>query len=556
MQYTGVGVMRRCFSSLSAIFLVLGSVVALTWAATMTAVVQLLASTVMIMGGTGHPLVNPSTGELAEPGLVTETGHPAGYVAATLNRYFADGSDDKVALVWTPEQFFPVDGTMTFDKSVAEGAANLERCVRGPTDCTRYEYDGGAAGDVAVFGFSQSGRVATVAKRALLADPGAPDVTFVLIGNPNRADGGILQRFKGLYIPLLGVTFDGATPTDSCDETECRYPTADISRQFDGWSDFPNYPLNLVSTLNAVAGILVVHGAYFDPADPVLWQGQQGDTNYYMIPTQRLPLLEPLALLGVPAPILAVLDAPLRVIVEWGYDREGVPGTPTRAKLLRLENPITDLVNLVRAVGTGLDDGISMALNDPDARPFKTTPASSPFGVGGRADLPQVTAPTAPKTPNDPPEFVPPPAPVSAFGLRAAENPEPAGELADVDNREQHPKRVPFSPLGRWRDGVLPGLPDQDLAKKDFPKLEKKQFQQDPDPEGVDVNTPVEQKQPGRKGGPFGERRGFRPFEVPVKSDGDVPGAAESADAPSPKKRWGGPFGPRPRVKAERSEAA
>jgi hypothetical protein len=36
-----------------------------------------------------------------------------------------------------------------------------------------------------------------------------------MIGNPNRPNGGILQRFTGLYVPILDVSFDGATRTDS-----------------------------------------------------------------------------------------------------------------------------------------------------------------------------------------------------------------------------------------------------------------------------------------------------------------------------------------------------
>ena len=53
-------------------------------------------------------------------------------------------------------------------------------------------------------------------------------VSFVLIGNPNRPNGGILQRFEGLTVPFAGITFDGATPTNT------DFKTVDITRQYDG----------------------------------------------------------------------------------------------------------------------------------------------------------------------------------------------------------------------------------------------------------------------------------------------------------------------------------
>ena len=78
------------------------------------------------------------------------------------------------------------------------------------------------AGDrVIVVGYSQSGRIATIVKRDFIDnhDPADPDATpiagFVLLSNPNKANGGILQRYK-LFgtIPFLEITFDGDTPTN------------------------------------------------------------------------------------------------------------------------------------------------------------------------------------------------------------------------------------------------------------------------------------------------------------------------------------------------------
>jgi hypothetical protein len=76
-------------------------------------------------------------------------------------------------------------------------------------------------------------------------------------------------------------------------------------------------------------GLLFLHLDYFNTSDAgtgYLDQGQTGDTHYYMISTPVLPMLIPLELF-VPLPLLKVIDAPLRVLVELGYDRD-----PRRAR--------------------------------------------------------------------------------------------------------------------------------------------------------------------------------------------------------------------------------
>lgn len=417
--------MRASVRSLGLGTVAFAAVLALGWSSPIATVVQLLGTTAFIMGGTQHPLVNPNAPEPpvgGHPSYATvEEPLTTTYVNGAQTKYVvpsgADPDDNyNVVAVWTPEEFFPTYGSLTFDQSVAAGVANLDACIQGPA-CTTHIYPDGTGGettDYAVFGYSQSAHVATIEKRNLIGayeDSGAiHHVAFVLTANPNRPNGGVLERFNGLYIPILEVTFDGATPTNSPVDPETGeylYPTADIAREYDGWTDLPVYPLNLLADANAVAGIYYLHGDYFvgDAANPVagqkyLYQGQYGDTNYYMIATQTLPILLPLAQLGVPAPILAAMDAPMRVMVEWGYDRSISPGTPTPAKLIRLANPLTDLGNLVVAIPTGWDDGISMAVGDPDVRPFDTEPVSSPYGVGG-TDLPEVDDPVVPAGPAD-----------------------------------------------------------------------------------------------------------------------------------------------------------
>lgn len=336
--------------------------------------VSLTATTALIMGGTLHPLIG-------EPDSFVDD-----YLADSLDLFIAPtgavrgGSDDpgqyRTVALWTPEEFWPLFGSRSFDASVAAGAANLSICLSGGASCVAAgDWGAGGGGPVVVFGYSQSARVATVVHRTL--EPGSVDLSFVLAGNPNRPNGGILQRFNGIALSLLGVTFDGASPTTG-------FPTADISRQYDGWSDFPARPLNLLATVNALLGIHYLHSDYSVGVDDTMIQSVSGDTTYYLVPAPRLPLLMPLELFGVPSPIITALDAPLRVIVEWAYDRAD-PGAPTTASTHPRTDLPTALGNLVSAIPTGIDDGLAEA---GWGRPLGTV-AAGPFGVGGPAGVVQ-----------------------------------------------------------------------------------------------------------------------------------------------------------------------
>jgi PE-PPE domain len=82
-------------------------------------------------------------------------------------------------------------------------------------------------------------------------------VSFVLMANPSRPNGGILERFVGAHIPIIGITFSGATPTNSPEPHPLT--TVDITRQYDPMSDFPTNPLNVLADFNVLAGELYIH---------------------------------------------------------------------------------------------------------------------------------------------------------------------------------------------------------------------------------------------------------------------------------------------------------
>ncbi|MGE0218071.1 PE-PPE domain-containing protein [Mycolicibacterium sp.] len=361
--------------------------------------VPLLAgnTTALVMGGTFHPLTGPRD----SPAYVT------GYLDNAVHRHldpaFGTPITNAVAVV-TPQEFFPI-GRRTLDRSVAEGRVILHTCLATPPNCA-VNTDAGVlprAGSVAphpgdafrVFGYSQSAVIASLVKSDLIRtfQPGDPSVAFMLIANPMRPNGGILMRLLGWpTIPILGVSFPGASPTDSArlDDGSWAFPTVDVVRQYDGLGgDFPVRPLNLIALVNALMGYGLLHGETVDvPFARARHQGQVGDTSYRLIATDIVPLLQPFAFF-VPKPILAAVDAPLRVLIEDAYERGVSPGTPTRADWRPIKNLAKLAVDLIAAIPVAVDNliegfGLPRVLG---------TDRPGPFGVGGPA-LPDEPAPT------------------------------------------------------------------------------------------------------------------------------------------------------------------
>ncbi|PND56010.1 PE-PPE domain-containing protein [Mycobacterium sp. ENV421] len=397
--------MRLAARSAAVAAATLAAFLSLVLLSTSTAALKLLASgaTVLVMGGTGHSLSpDEDSDQFVQDYLAGAIGN---YVApASTLGTGVPGSPYNTVAVITPEQSTPNNGTLTFDQSVALGRQNLDNCIKATSSCSYNDQVGSVApapGDTfVVYGFSQSSTISTLEKRALAAEyaPGeGPDVSFVLTANGNRPNGGFLARGpEGVTIPVGlpfgGSTFNGSTPTDT------QYDTTDIAAQYDGWSDFPVNPLNLLAVANAMMGVDYLHlGGTYDNTtltDPgVIDQGQYGDTHYYLISTPVLPLLMPLEKLGPLGHAFAdTLDAPLRVIIESSYDRTTSPGVPTSWNVTYFPNPVKFARNLLVSIPTGWDNGIQDLTGK---RPFGTT-RPGPYGVGG----PDVTY-TAPDTTSD-----------------------------------------------------------------------------------------------------------------------------------------------------------
>ncbi|WP_204804700.1 PE family protein [Mycobacterium riyadhense] len=311
--------------------------------------------TALMMGGTGQPILPPRALSIIDSAYISPIFGPNTPVAQ-----------------YTPEQWWPFIGNLSLDQSIAQGVTLLNNGINAELQNNR---------DVVVFGYSQSSAVATNEIRALMAlPPGqAPDpsrLAFTLIGNINNPNGGILERYTGLYIPFLDISFNGATPSNS------PYQTYIYTGQYDGYAHNPQYPLNILSDLNAFMGISQVHNAYPFTAAEVAnavplptSPGYTGNTHYYMFLTQDLPLLAPIrAIPFIGSPIAELIQPDLRVLVDLGYGY-GYADVPTPASLLPPINPIA----VASALATGTVQGPQAALVEIGLLPQSSLPTTYPY---------------------------------------------------------------------------------------------------------------------------------------------------------------------------------
>lgn len=161
-----------------------------------------------------------------------------------------------------------------------------------------------------VYGYSQGGQVisAWMKKYAAAADaPPEDELVFVIIANGDRKYGGA-NTDSGYVTP------------------ETQYKVIDITRQYDFGSDYPDNPGNFLAWANALAGFSYIHTQYEDvdiyAPENIVWT--EGKTTYVFVPTENLPLLEPLRRLGLHA-LADRLNGPLKEIVERGYNRDYLP---------------------------------------------------------------------------------------------------------------------------------------------------------------------------------------------------------------------------------------
>ena len=283
-------------------------------------------------------VVAPAAAALAQPVILGPSGVPIPsekYVDEVMNLYVRQGSvppfaDPQPTVVFTPEGLYPITGvkSLTLNTSVDQGLTILSDTLAGIPDGT----------PTTVFGYSQSAIIGSLLQagynppKSPYPPPTIPAglqdfISFVFVGNEMNPNGGLLSRFAGLQLPSLGLTFYGATPENA-------YPTRNYTLEYDGFADFPRYPLNFLADLNAGLGIVFVHTQYDNPnlitaatVTPISAGGTaiqlpttDPSQQYFFMPTKNLPLLAPLRLIPfIGNPIADLIQPALKVLVNLGY---------------------------------------------------------------------------------------------------------------------------------------------------------------------------------------------------------------------------------------------
>lgn len=382
VRLTGLRRGHATVRSLVVAVLALLAVAATSLAATITSAVT-LSATALIVPGTGEP----------DPGSIAnlETNAVRYYIVPGTTGHTAPCPANSCSPVGIPyiAQFwpFPIPGWgglsgAKWNVSVASGVTNLQKELAALAPDP-------SAGDITIFGYSQGASVSSIEKSVLAASLTEAEKThysFVFIGNPERPNGGIFERLAALgTVPILDATF--GLPS----QTNTGIQTTDIAFQYDGVADFPEYPINLLADLNALAGFAYVHPSYLtpdgaatNPSSTALPDGytyeellaaqanpanrmQVGDTLYITIPTRTLPILDPLIALGqatgtsaLVTPVVDLISPALRVLIYTGYDPNANPGVPTPFQLIPPINP----VKLAGDLATATVQGVQTALAD------------------------------------------------------------------------------------------------------------------------------------------------------------------------------------------------
>jgi hypothetical protein len=186
-------------------------------------------------------------------------------------------------------------------------------------------------------------------------------VHFVLIGDPDNPVGGMELASSNLSPQYLMDNV--ATPNDL-------YPTDVYTHEYDGVADFPKYPMNLLSDLNAALGFIYDHGTYLSltpeqVSDAIQLPTSAADTmvNYYIIPADSLPLLDPLRLIPIIGqPLYDLLEPDTKILVDLGYgsiDQGWASGDADVVTAPGMFPTDVNVDDLLTALGNGLQKGAS-----------------------------------------------------------------------------------------------------------------------------------------------------------------------------------------------------
>jgi hypothetical protein len=227
-----------------------------------------------------------STASADTVGTLAGYNQPQDTVGDQLQGQACNASPDLSPNTCTPILY---NNTIASQSSIDDGAAALDAWLDTQTQSVA------PTDHITVFCYSMGCMSAYTWISQHINDPNSPSrdqVSFTVIGNPARNDGGI----------------------DPIDITGTQYSVTDIGRQYELWTDFPNNPSSpyyLLAVANALVGATSLHDyTQVDPNDPmVVWQS--GNITYKLLPTDYVPLSG-----GDPT-----LDNQLRPLIESAYAR-------------------------------------------------------------------------------------------------------------------------------------------------------------------------------------------------------------------------------------------
>ena len=246
---------------------VVATALSLCVSATVTARVNLLTSTLVVIAGNDNPdglspqMQQQLGGDPWYPGPNTNQYRPGGtfghgYLDTANNPASPFYGWDFVRVEWPANIELQSSGGQGYELQQQQGVHNVDQSI------ARVLSTLGPGEKVVAVGYSSSANVLVREMRDLQGQVGGAPATdrlsFFLMGSPNRPHGGILQRFPGLYIPDVDIRLDGSTPIDT------PYATTDIGWEYDTASDFPLYPLNLLADLNSLIAGPIVHSNYYN----------------------------------------------------------------------------------------------------------------------------------------------------------------------------------------------------------------------------------------------------------------------------------------------------
>lgn len=244
------------------------------------------------------------------------------------SQYFPNAKHDLIdypagaAFSWWPTMLLPPGShqdNMTVGVAVKDGTNSLDNAIHHGTD------------PAAAVGLSQGSLVLDQEQARLANDPTAPapdKLQFTTFGDPtgrHAFGASFLARIfpPGSHIPIPFIEYTMPQQVDS------QYDTNHVVTAYDGFSEFPDRPDNLLAVANAAIGAAIAHTpiGFTGPGDVppqnirTTVNSRGATTTTYLVPVNHLPLTLPLRYLGMSDAEVDQIDSVLQPQIDAAYAR-------------------------------------------------------------------------------------------------------------------------------------------------------------------------------------------------------------------------------------------